>query len=202
MSVEIQLEICQTPLSAPSVSGLCETCRTSSQTVLWLEPLVKSVTCTYSPQGVTRSFSPLHDDPTHAAALDKGIVDTKDFKLHSKYELLELLGRGGMGEVWKARDQVLNRAVALKFLKPGRNSELHFARFVAEAQAVAELRHPNIVGVHDFYPDAANPYISLEFLPGRSLAERLKVEQRIGPWKRPASSRRWRAAFTRPMPSV
>ena len=66
-------------------------------------------------------------------------------------EILECLGRGGMGVVYKARQKTLNRFVALKLLAPERVNDPKFAeRFAREAQALATLSHPNIVTIHDF----------------------------------------------------
>ena len=68
-----------------------------------------------------------------------------------KYELQERLGRGGMGEVWKAFDPQLRRYVAIKVLNADLREEPDFvARFTHEAQLVASLHHPNIVQIHDF----------------------------------------------------
>src|SRR4051794_25160736 len=66
-------------------------------------------------------------------------------------ETLELLGRGGMGAVYKARQPGLDRLVAVKILPPEVGRDASFAeRFAREARALARLNHPNIVGVHDF----------------------------------------------------
>src|SRR5262249_55196318 len=90
------------------------------------------------------------------------------------YEVLEELGRGGMGVVYKARHVALKRIVALKMiLAGGHASEADLARFLAEAQAVARLQHPNIVGVYEIGEKDGLPFFSLEFVPGGTLAKRL-----------------------------
>jgi tRNA A-37 threonylcarbamoyl transferase component Bud32 len=92
------------------------------------------------------------------------------------YEVLGELGRGAMGVVYKARQMGLNRFVALKMIRSG---ELASAgereRFLAEAEAVAHLQHPNIVAVHEVGEHQGLPFFSLELCEGGNLAERLKV---------------------------
>ena len=83
------------------------------------------------------------------------------------------LGRGGMGVVYKARQVRLGRVVALKMLLRGfRDAKL---RFLAEAEAVAAVRHPNVIQVHDYGEHNGHPFLALEYLSGDTLAERLKV---------------------------
>jgi tetratricopeptide (TPR) repeat protein len=86
------------------------------------------------------------------------------------YELLELLGRGGMGVVYKARQTALKRLVALKMI-PSADfaSPQELTRFRAEAEAIARLRHPNIVQVHEVGEERGCPFFSLEFMEGGSL---------------------------------
>jgi eukaryotic-like serine/threonine-protein kinase len=90
------------------------------------------------------------------------------------YEILDLLGRGGMGVVYKALDQKLDRIVAIKMIAEGRHATPdHLHRFHAEAHAVARLRHPNIIAIHAIGEHDNRPYLSLEFAEGGSLAQRL-----------------------------
>jgi hypothetical protein len=90
------------------------------------------------------------------------------------FEILEELGRGGMGVVYKARQINLNRLVALKMILAGAHAgHVARARFDMEAQAVASLQHPDIVQIHDVGQAGGLPYFSLEFIDGGSLALRL-----------------------------
>jgi eukaryotic-like serine/threonine-protein kinase len=90
------------------------------------------------------------------------------------YEILGKLGEGGMGVVYKARQQGLNRLVALKMIIGGSQvREHHLARFRIEAEAVAQLRHPNIVQIYDIGEVDGMPYVSLELLEGGDLQDRL-----------------------------
>jgi serine/threonine protein kinase len=89
-------------------------------------------------------------------------------------EILECLGRGGMGVVYKARQKSLNRLVALKLLAPERADDSDFARrFAKEAQALAALSHPNIVAVHDFGEAGGLYYLLMEFVDGVNLRQLL-----------------------------
>ncbi|MBN9690997.1 MAG: serine/threonine protein kinase [Verrucomicrobia bacterium] len=99
-------------------------------------------------------------------------------------EVLELIGRGGMGVVYRARQKSLNRMVALKLLAPGREQDPAFAeRFAKEAQALAALSHPNIVTVHDFgfaaTPDGSAGegfyFLLMEFVDGVNLRQAMQA---------------------------
>jgi serine/threonine protein kinase/tetratricopeptide (TPR) repeat protein len=93
------------------------------------------------------------------------------------YTILGELGRGGMGVVYKARQHGLNRTVALKIvLGAGRADERHLIRFLAEAEAVAAIQHPNVVEVHQFGDWEGKPFLALEFCPGGTLDERIKKQ--------------------------
>ncbi|MEV8535861.1 serine/threonine-protein kinase [Streptomyces sp. NPDC051211] len=90
-----------------------------------------------------------------------------------RYELVELLGRGGMGEVWKARDVQLGKLVAVKVLLAELGGEKAVARFRREAAIGARVRHPGIVAVHDAGQEAGRPYIVMELLEGSDLGAAL-----------------------------
>jgi serine/threonine-protein kinase len=91
------------------------------------------------------------------------------------YEVLGLLGKGGMGVVYKARHLRLNRVVALKMVLGGAHATPdQLARFLSEAEALAALQHPNVVQVYDSGQHEGLPFIALEYVPGGSLADRLR----------------------------
>jgi hypothetical protein len=90
------------------------------------------------------------------------------------YEMGELLGRGGMGLVFKARQQALKRSVALKIIVSGAHAGAEErARFRTEAEAVARLHHPGIVQIYEVGEQAGSPYLALELVNGGSLAQQL-----------------------------
>src|SRR5262249_61193839 len=90
------------------------------------------------------------------------------------YTVLGVPGRGGMGVVYRAWQQALNRSVAIKMVHAGAQaSPAILARFRVEAEAVARLKHPNIVQIHDVGQQAGAPYLVLELVEGRNLAQRV-----------------------------
>ena len=100
------------------------------------------------------------------------------------YEILGPIGRGGMGEVYRARDARLGREVAIKVL-PADADQMQdlLPRFEREAQAVAALNHPNILALHDIGNDAGVVYAVMELLEGDTLRVRLEQAKRFTPLK-------------------
>ncbi|MFF5425982.1 MULTISPECIES: protein kinase [unclassified Streptomyces] len=106
--------------------------------------------------------------------------------LHGRYRLAESIGRGGMGKVWRAHDEVLHRVVAVKELTAGRfvaeadRLVLH-ARTQKEARAAARITHPGVVTVHDVLEHDDRPWIVMQYVDGPSLADATKESGAIEP---------------------
>src|SRR5512136_2826972 len=100
--------------------------------------------------------------------------------LNNRYLLLEQLGKGGTAFVYRARDTMLERLVAVKILRENYSSDPTFLeRFRQEAKAAANLSHPNIVTVHDFGLDQGQLFIVMEFVPGTDLKTLVKQRGRF-----------------------
>jgi eukaryotic-like serine/threonine-protein kinase len=99
-----------------------------------------------------------------------------------RYEVEARIGAGGMAEVWRGRDRVLKRTVAIKTLLPQFARDASFVdRFRREAQAAARLNHPGIVSVYDSGSDGDTPYIVMQFIEGRTLADFLGAGKTMPP---------------------
>ncbi|HCS47063.1 MAG TPA: hypothetical protein DIW61_01890 [Candidatus Aminicenantes bacterium] len=100
---------------------------------------------------------------------------TKGASFAGRYEILDELGRGGMGIVYKASDTKLKRTVALKFLPPELAVDPEIKeRFVREAQAAASLDHPSICTIHEIDEYDGKPFISMAYIEGQTLRERIR----------------------------
>lgn len=107
-----------------------------------------------------------------------GLEEGADVKTIGRYEILETLGKGAMGVVYKARDPLLDRTVAVKTVVAPRSGakrarRAYLERFEREAKAAAKMQHHAIVTIFDVGLDNGQPYMVLEYLPGESLADRL-----------------------------
>ena len=138
---------CQTPIASDAPEGLCPRCL--------LVQLYETQT------EFNTSHSPVPAPPLESIA--------EEFP---QLEILECLGQGGMGIVYKARQKSLNRDVALKLLSPERADDPKFAHnFEKEAQALATLNHPHIVTIHDFGKTESYYYLLMEFVDGVNLRQ-------------------------------
>src|SRR5262245_7742675 len=142
---------CHAELSPGELEGLCPRC------LLQAVPLQRFEGAATTPPG---GFVP--PAPAELAPL------------FPQLEVLELLGQGGMGAVYKARQSKLDRLVALKILPPQAGQDPAFAeRFGREARALAKLSHPHIVAVHDFGQAGGMYYFLMEFIDGGNLRQLL-----------------------------
>lgn len=113
---------------------------------------------------------------TGASADQSPITPEELAPFFQQLEILDYLGRGGMGVVYKARQKSLNRTVALKLIAPEKIADEGFAdRFTLEARALASLNHPNIVTVHDFGQAGGFYYLLMEFVDGVNLRQAMKA---------------------------
>ncbi len=95
-------------------------------------------------------------------------------QLIGHYRIVEKIGAGGMGEIFRAHDERLGRDVALKLIRPtSSDNPDHLRRFEQEARAAAALNHPNIVAIYDVGFEGTTPYIVSELLQGKTLRQRL-----------------------------
>ncbi|WP_051624033.1 Stk1 family PASTA domain-containing Ser/Thr kinase [Clostridium akagii] len=104
--------------------------------------------------------------------------------LLNRYELLEKIGEGGMGDVYKAKCHLLNRFVAVKILKSEFSMDENFvARFKREASAVASVSHPNIVNVYDVGEENSINFIVMEYISGKTLKQVIKENVKLNAYK-------------------
>jgi serine/threonine-protein kinase len=102
--------------------------------------------------------------------------------LGGRYALVELIGQGGMATIYRGRDTKLGRDVAIKILRGEYGTDASFlARFQREAQAAAQLNHPNVVAVFDYGQDPVGPYIVMELVTGGDLAGALRERGPLPP---------------------
>src|ERR1700728_1309653 len=147
---------CQKPLAPDVPMGLCPEC------------LIKSG----FPTGVETEAKTETESAAQPAFVPPAIGEMA--RLFPQLEILELVGKGGMGAVYKARQKQLNRFVALKILPPGIGGEPAFAqRFTREAQALAQLNHPGIVTLYEFGETSGQFYFLMEFVDGVNLRQLL-----------------------------
>jgi serine/threonine protein kinase len=135
--------------------------------------LPTSATAPPAGPAATQAF---HSPAETSVALAAGVASSPGHTPDSigSYEILGVLGAGGMGVVYKACQPGLKRIVALKMIRRAEAGDRDLARFRTEAEAVAQLQHPNVVQVYEVGEDAGRPYLALEYIDGGSLKDRLQ----------------------------
>ena len=125
------------------------------------------------------STNALGDDPTQKFLAD----DNSHFRKIDHYQIVRIIGSGGMSIVYEAIDLRLNRRVAIKLLRSRDSKELSVARFAREASAIANIHHPNVVTIHQIETEstAEVPYLVMELVDGPSLHAWLNENQTIEP---------------------
>ncbi|GEM_PF-1404261 len=116
-----------------------------------------------------------YDTKTHIQAMDDMFVG----KRIGQVQILSKLGEGGMGAVYKGRHLALNKEVAVKIMSPALMGEVHKKRFLREARAAARLEHPNIVQVYDAGEFEGYNYITMQFIDGCSLGDKVAKSGRV-----------------------
>ena len=143
---------CGKPLPSGSAHGICPACLMAQAFA-------------------SRTLDPGQQDEAAVAPPEPGEIADR----FPQFEILECLGRGGMGVVYKARQKSLNRLVAIKILAPERVKDSKFAgRFAHEAELLAKLNHPHIVTIHDFGETGGLYYLVMEFINGVNIRDLLR----------------------------
>ncbi len=132
---------------------------------------------------VRQRFEMLSGSTSDPAAFEKtSIVQQMSEEAQRRYELLDELGRGAMGIVYRARDKELDEVVALKILPDSlSNNPEAVRRFKIEAKNARRLSHPNIVRIHDIGEEMGRKYISMEIVEGTDLKKKLRAKGKFGP---------------------
>jgi tetratricopeptide (TPR) repeat protein len=125
------------------------------------------------PGALSQLLAELAQPPDREARVEPGETIAPGSEV-GRFQLVREIGRGGFGVVYEARDRELGRAVAFKAIRAGKGSPaLREERLLREAEAAARLSHPNLVTLHDVGHGPAGPFLVLELLQGRTLADRL-----------------------------
>ena len=120
------------------------------------------------------------DDTIHfnSSSLEEEPIDTSRQNMIGPYEIVKKLGEGNMGEVFLVHDRTLNRKIALKLISENMRDEKNMQRLKKEARAVAKLKHPNIVGIHEFN-ESKQAYFTMDYIEGCSLEEYLEKNKKM-----------------------
>ena len=159
---------CGANLTDSSPGAPCEACLLQLGMQAWHQ--------TGNPNQSMQTTIPPTGDPSSQIPVAQEISS-----LFPQLEIMHLVGSGGMGDVYCARQKSLNRLVALKIIRPESRAQKDFAdRFVREARALAKLSHPNIVTVYDFGQANGTYFFIMEFIDGINLRQMLRAGK-LGP---------------------
>ncbi len=135
-------------------------------------PAIQMQSTTDSASAVTVGGAAAESARTVTGASPTERVAPKDIRYFGDYEVLGEIARGGMGVVYRARQKSLNRIVALKMIRTGRLADdAEVKRFRTEAEAAANLQHPNIVAIHEIGEHEGQHYFSMDYVEGKDLAQ-------------------------------
>jgi serine/threonine-protein kinase len=166
---------CGSDVPADAPDGICPACQRCA--AIDVEPSNAKSVPAASTASIASTVQTSDGDATVSIAPESGALSESPLAMRTlgNYDLLEELGRGGMGVVYKAVQRRADRLVAVKLILGGAASgQGTRERFQSEVQALAKLRHPNIVPVFEVGDEEGCPYFSMEYMPGGSLAEHAK----------------------------
>ena len=133
------------------------------------------------PQGVTSANTPTTGPRSYVTSYQNVVLQVGDL-LGGRYEILQLLGEGGMGAVYKAKDREVERIVALKLIRPEMASNpAILARFKHELLTAHQVTHKNVIRIYDLAEADGVKFITMEFVEGNDLRQMLRERGKVSP---------------------